>query len=99
MTAKIKKIYFFLKIFFEIYFFEIFHLTVHVGEQCIDNCNGSHGLYNDHCSWYDNGVMATPDADRDLFSRFIYGVLDGRDGRRWFDADPHDQITSVADAP
>lgn len=68
MTAKIKKNYFFLKKFFEVYFFEIFYLAVHIGEQCIDNCNGRHGLYNDNCSWNDNGIMASPDADRDFFS-------------------------------
>ena len=42
--------------------------------------------------------MAAFDGDGDGFPLFVYGVLEGGDGRGWFDDCPKDQGAAVTDS-
>ena len=87
-----------MRLFVGIDFFYVVHRCSHVQQECVGEDEGSHGLYDYYGAGDDDGVVAAFNGDGDGFPLFVYGVLEGGDGRGWFDGCPKDQGAAVTDS-
>ena len=79
-------------------FFDKIHTGSHGSQQSVQNRNSSHAFDNHHCAGHDDRIVVAMYRHFNVFSVFVYLVLQRADGLRRFEGCPEDNVASVTDA-
>ena len=98
ILSNVITVFYVISLFISIDFLYVIHRCSHIKQECVGEDKGRHGFYDYYGTGNNDGVVAAFDGDRDWFTLFIYGVLEGGDGRRRFDSGSKNQGTAIADS-
>ena len=98
ILSNVITVFYVISLFISIDFLYAIHRCSHIQKKCVGEDKGRHGFYDYYGTGNNDGVVAAFDGDRDGFTLFIYGVLEGGDGRCRFDSGSKNQGTAIADS-
>ena len=98
ILSNVITVFYVISLFISIDFLYVIHRCSHIQKKCVGEDKGRHGFYDYYGTGNNDGVVAAFDGDRDWFTLFIYGVLEGGDGRCGFDSGSKNQGTAIADS-
>ena len=77
ILSNVITVFYVISLFISIDFFYVVHRCSHIKQERVGEDKGRHGFYDYYGTGNNDGVVAAFDGDRDWFTLFIYGVLEG----------------------